>query len=439
MSQPNDPFAALGTPSDRPFAMPTPGQRPAAPAPDVGVPPPAAAAFSQEVARDFPGVDVGLNPLLALANTVLAIIPTLRATTHHPSPPQLKEQLAHSIREFERRARDAGLPAERVMAARYILCTVLDEVAASTPWGGSGQWAHQSLLAMFHNETWGGEKVFQVMARLAENVPQNRDLLELIYACLVLGFQGRYRVVEGGAAQLDAVRERLAQLLRGARGDYARALSTHVASSVPRRSPFASWLPFWVTTVVCAAILALVFFVALSSLGSASDPVFAQIQSIRMTPPVPPAPAAPAPTPRLAQFLEADIRAGTVAVRDEVDRSVVTIRGDGLFDAGSADLSSDREQLMGRIGEAVSKVQGRVIVTGHTDDQAIHTLRYPSNWHLSQARASTVRDLLAQRGVAPERITAEGRADGEPLAANDTPANRSLNRRVEIAVLVGRN
>ncbi|CAN5185466.1 DotU family type VI secretion system protein [soil metagenome] len=434
MSTPNDPFAALGAAPDRPFAMPTPGQRPAAAAAAM----PTAAATGPEVARDFPSVDVGLNPLLALANKVLAIIPTLRATTQHAAPAQLKEQLAASIRDFERSARDSGLPAERVMAARYILCTVLDEVAASTPWGGSGAWAHQSLLATFHNETWGGEKVFQVMARLAENVPANRDLLELIYACLVLGFQGRYRVVDGGAAQLDAVRERLAQLLKGARGDYARPLSNHVASSVPRRSPFASWLPFWVTAMVCAAVLTGVLFGALWLLGSASDPVYSQIQSIRMTPPVPPPPPQPAPTPRLAQYLVDDIKARLVDVRDEVDRSVVTIRGDGLFDPGSADLSRDREQLMGRIAEAIGKVQGRVIVTGHTDDQAIRSVRFPSNWHLSQSRAQTVRDIMTQRGVAPERITAEGRADSEPLAPNDTPANRSLNRRVEITVMVGR-
>ena len=54
------------------------------------------------------------------------------------------------------------------MAARYVLCTMIDEAAADTPWGGSGVWGRHSLLAMFHNETEGGEKVFQLMARLAE-------------------------------------------------------------------------------------------------------------------------------------------------------------------------------------------------------------------------------------------------------------------------------
>ena len=76
------------------------------------------------------------------------------------------------------------------------------------------------------------------------------------------------------------------------------------------------------------------------SLGERSDPVY-------RADPVAAAGAAgaggqaqPAPKPRLAQFLEADIKAGLVAVRDEVDRSVITMRGDGLFAPGSATLGA---------------------------------------------------------------------------------------------------
>ena len=82
------------------------------------------------------------------------------------------------------------------MAARYVLCTMLDEAAADTPWGGSGVWGRHSLLAMFHNETEGGEKVFQLMASWPRSPAANRDLLELIYAALALGFEGRYRVID---------------------------------------------------------------------------------------------------------------------------------------------------------------------------------------------------------------------------------------------------
>jgi type VI secretion system protein ImpK len=429
-SDPDDPFAKPIT--GRTFIVPKPGARGAA-----AVPAPAPAADGPDVAADFPRATTGLNPLVALANEVLALVPPLRATARHPDPGALKEQLSQAIRDFERRARAQGLAPERVMAARYILCTVLDEAAADTPWGGSGGWSKQSLLATFHNETFGGEKVFQLMARLAENVPANRDLLELIYACLSIGFEGRYRVASGGGAQLDAIRDRLAGLLRQARGDYPRALSEHWARIVRGRNPLASWLPLWVTGASMAGLLTLVYLGFALSLASRSDAVIAQLQPLRLVPAAPVVVAQPAPQPRLAQFLAPEIREGLVQVRDEVDRSVVTIRGDSLFAPGSSVVDPQRLPLLTRIGAALAQVPGLVIVSGHTDNQPIRTLRFPSNWELSQARATAVRPLLLAQGLPLERIRAEGRADTEPLGPNGTPEQRALNRRVEITLLVG--
>ncbi|HEY9067685.1 MAG TPA: DotU family type VI secretion system protein [Burkholderiaceae bacterium] len=423
----SDPFAAIET--HRTFVMPTPGSRTTVSA--------QAMAAGADVVGDIAAADTGLNPLVALANKLLALPPQIRATTQLPDPGVLKESLAQGLREFDAQAAARGIAPERTMAARYILCTLLDEAAASTPWGGSGAWGRYSLLAMFHNETWGGEKVFQLMAKLAENPNANRDLLELIYAALCLGFQGRYRVVEGGSAQLEAVRERLAQILKKERGDYAPPLAEHWRGQAVKRRPLLSWLPLWVTGAVAAITLLGVYWLLGSWLSGVSDPVYGQIQSLRLLPPTTVV-AAPAPKPRLAQFLISDIKAGTVAVRDEIDRSVITIRGDGLFEAGSATLSNDRELLMGRIAEALAKVPGRVLVTGHTDNQPIRTVRFPSNWHLSEDRAKAVRAILVARGVGAERITAEGRAEGEPVVANDTPANRALNRRVEITLMASR-
>ena len=290
---------------------------------------------------------------------------------------------------------------------------------------------------MFHNETWGGEKVFQLMAKLAENPAGNRDLLEMIYAAVCLGFEGRYRVVDGGRAQLEAVRERLAQILRKERGDYAQPLAQHWRGQALERRSLLSWLPLWVSAAVAAALLAGVYVLLAFSLGGLSDPVYGQIQGLRLTPPTPPV-TLPALKPRLAQFLASEIKAGLVAVRDEIDRSVITIRGDGLFDPGSASLSDDREALMRRIAEALAQVSGPVLVTGHTDNQPIRSLRFPSNWHLSEERAKAVRAILVSQGVPAARVSAEGRADGEPLVANDSAGNRALNRRVEVTLLAAK-
>ena len=421
----SDPFAQI---DERTFIKPNPGGRtgpqrasepPRDPIPDLATP------------------DIGLNPLVTLANRLLRVVTQLRSTRHVADPVALRNALAQGVRDFKAQAEAAGIAPERVMAARYVLCTMLDEAAADTPWGGSGVWAGNSLLAMFHNETWGGEKVFQLMARLAEKPAANRDLLELIYCALVLGFEGRYRVIDNGRAQLEAVRDKLAQIIKQQRGDHAPALAQHWQGQAVKRRASLSWLPLASVAAVAALILVAVHVGLSTSLSDRSDPVFSQIQGLRLPPPVVAA-AQAAPKPRLAQFLAPDIKAGLVAVRDEVDRSVVTIRGDGLFAPASAALNPERAALMGRIADALALAGGQVLVTGHTDNTPMRSVRFPSNWHLSQERAQTVRDLLGARKVPADRLQAEGRADSEPLVANDSATNRALNRRVEVTLIVGR-
>lgn len=428
MSQ-EDPFASFE--SDRTFVMPSPGQRGArAAAAAHSAPGPGAAGT---VTLDSLTPEHGLNPIVTAASPLLNAVPPLRASLQQPDPVALRDTLAEGVRTFERKAAQLGVESRNIIAARYILCTFLDETAASTPWGGSGVWGRNSLLVMFHNETWGGEKVFQLMAKLAENPAANRHLLELMQVVLALGFEGRYRVIDGGREQLAQVRERLYAMLREQRGDFEPQLSPHAAGVEARRSLMAT-LPMWVVfTVVGVLALAIYLFLSLR-LNSQSDPVFARIQALRVEAPPPP-PAQPAQKPRLSAFLQPEIRAGLVAVDDLADRSVITIRGDGFFRPASATVDDAVLPLMKRIAEALNAVEGNILITGHTDSQPIRSARFPSNWHLSQERAQSVQALLAQT-VQPARMRAEGRADAEPVAGNATPADRARNRRVEITLYV---
>jgi type VI secretion system protein ImpK len=154
-----------------------------------------------------------LNPLVSAAGKLLVLIGKLRNLAQPPNVPALRASTADAVNQFDANARRAGVSNESVLAARYVLCTALDEAVANTPWGVQAGWNKQSLLVQFHNETWGGEKVFQLLAKLAQDVPTHRQLLELIYSVLALGFEGRYRVVDNGRAQLDSVRQRLADLI----------------------------------------------------------------------------------------------------------------------------------------------------------------------------------------------------------------------------------
>ena len=176
MSDPDkpDPFAAFE--GDRTVIKPSAGRGPraAAPAPATGgwAPPPPPAADLGELPAY-----ASLNPLVQAAAPLLTAAPRIRAMVRHPNPAALRTSLADSVKRFEAAARAQNLPENQIVAARYVLCTLLDESASSTPWGGSGAWSSQSLLVQFHNEAWGGEKVFQLLAKLAEKPDEHRNLL----------------------------------------------------------------------------------------------------------------------------------------------------------------------------------------------------------------------------------------------------------------------
>jgi type VI secretion system protein ImpK len=430
MSQ-QDPFTQQGGDPDRTVIIPSPHGRAAAAAAAAA----ARTSAPQPASEMSPAILSGLNPLVAAANPLLDLVPQLRATLQHPDPVGLRDALARDIKAFEAKARAASIAPETIIGARYALCTLLDEVAASTPWG-SGVWAKQSLLIMFHNETWGGEKFFVLLSRLAQSPAQNRDLLELLYICLALGFEGRYRVIENGRGQLEVLRERLAQILQGQRGEYERELSPSWQPAPLKRHRLFTIMPLWVGFAVCGLALVGIYFALSYMLNSESDPVFAKIQSIRVGKDEPkPVVRAPAPQPRLAGLLAEEVARGLVLVRDDIDRSVITIVGDGLFAPGSGTISAAYQPLLMKIADELNRVPGLVRVTGHTDNKPIRSIRFPSNWHLSQERARTVAQTLAQRMTTPARLSFEGRADSEPIAPNDTPANLARNRRVEITLL----
>ena len=390
-----------------------------------------------EVASDLPEIISGSNPLVMAANPVLNLIPQLRATAHHPDPAALRDFLIEQIKTFEMRARQAGIGNETVIGARYCLCTVLDETAAQTPWGGSGSWSQHSLLVTFHNETSGGEKFFQLLSKLAQNPQQHSDFLELMYYCLAMGFEGRFRIAENGRTQLETLKQRLLSILATTKGDVERPLSQNWKGETPKKQRAWLYLPVWVLACIAGAIAALIYLWAIFGLAELSDDLFASINSLRMPHVVMEtvAPEKPAP-PRLAKFLESEIRQGLVVVRDGADRSVVTLLGDGLFGSASAVVLDRYIPVIARISDALNGVPGNVLVTGYTDNTSIRSLQYPSNWELSQARANAVKQLLDAKLTAPGRTKAIGRGAEDPIAPNDAPVNRAKNRRVEITLML---
>jgi type VI secretion system protein ImpK len=380
--------------------------------------------------------------LVAAANPLLVLIPQIRASETHPSVQMLREHLVDEIRQFELRAQQAGIANETILGARYCLCTALDEAAALTTWGGNGAWSAHSMLVTFHNETWGGEKFFQLLAKLSQKPAQHIDLLELLYYCLQLGFEGRYRVADNGRSQLETLRQRLLLILRSNRGEYAQPLSLHWQDAPLLAEVKRLPIPMWVFAVLAAAVGLFAYLGMSWSLGSRSDIVFSELAAlkqpslqIKAETQSPAAGASGQPAFRLTGFLAPEVREGLLAVRDEADRSVIILYGDGLFASGADKIQSRYIPVLSRVADALNQAHGDILVSGYSDNVPIRTVRYPSNWELSQARADAVKALLQARLAEPGRVRAEGRGESDPIAPNDSPENRARNRRVEITLL----
>lgn len=377
----------------------------------------------------------GVNPLVGAANPLLDLVVPLRVMATHPNIEGLRSQLVSAIKKFEADAKAAGCAQEAVAVARYSLCTFLDETISSTPWGGSGAWASRSLLVAFHNEAFGGEKFFIILQRLCQQPAVNLHVLELMYICLALGLEGRYRVLDGGRGQLDLLRERLQQLIRKERGPQEPALSLRWRGTNEKRPGLLRLIPLWVIAAAAGIVLLVIHLGFSFLLNRQSDPVYAALQRIRLVAPAPPAPPMAHPPVRVAKFLAPEIEQGLVSVTETPDRSTIVLHGDGVFRSGSAEVESAYEGLLNRIGAALVPVPGKVIVVGHTDDVPSTSVRFPSNWALSKGRAASVVRLLSNVAGPATRYTAEGRGETEPLVPNDSPANRARNRRVVIIVL----
>jgi len=117
---------------------------------------------------------------------------------------------------------------------------------------------------------------------------------------------------------------------------------------------------------------------------------------------------------------------------------VITVVGDLLFDSGKAKIKSQGYSLLDKVSTILREnvPQFNVGIEGHTDNQPIRHSQWKTNWRLSTERALSVLDYLVDKeGIAPERLSAIGFGEYQPVATNDTKEDRQLNRRVEIVIL----
>jgi chemotaxis protein MotB len=142
---------------------------------------------------------------------------------------------------------------------------------------------------------------------------------------------------------------------------------------------------------------------------------------------------------QLMSQLQQEVSEGQIAIQQYENKLTVNVAEKIFFDSGKATLKPGGKEILKKVGAVIKGLADKVVrVEGHTDNVPIAKLlrpTYPTNWELSAARATTVvRFLQDSAGVPPTMLTAAAYSEYQPIAPNDTPANKQKNRRIEIVL-----
>lgn len=385
------------------------------------------------------------NPITAAAAPLLILLGRLRLMIVDMQAVPLMTHVAEQIREFERKAGEAGVDPMDVQVAKYALCGTADDIVQNLPGTDRHVWMQYSMLAQFFQVRTSGVGFFEELKKILANPAPRYHLLELMHACLSLGFEGQYRGAHGGDVELQRWRRDVYQALRHLKPRNDDDISPRWQGMAKLLRNSGSTIPAWVIAGVAGAVLVGVYILLRFIISADGDALAARL--IGLNPagavtieratfePLPELPTTSTQLERIRAALADDIAAGGLAVEPVGENIVVQVNNLLLFASGRADVRPEFEPVAARIAAALDREPGPIHITGHTDNVKLRpTGAFKSNYDLSVARAKAVEKVIAPQLSDPSRLSVDGKGEDEPIADNKTPEGRALNRRVEMMI-----
>lgn len=319
-------------------------------------------------------------------------------------PEQFRELLLRQFDTSGGQALGANYSAGEVDDARYAVASYFDEAVLNSDNPLREFWQMHPLQLELYKDNRSGIGFFTRLDRLRQSPERNFRLLELYNLCLMLGFEGRYRLENHET--LSTISAGLAQEIARLRGNKATQLAPHAVLK-ERRRVFHLRISVWLWPLL--ALLGLIF--AARWLNHDLDERAARLAMDGR---------------RLAQqsvFIKPDIQSVLNAMLKgrsigfESGRDVLTSSGTAFLDTLLPVLESEPE--------------ARVAIYGHTDSSGDPS----GNQRLSLARAQAVMRYLTKKGVAAGRLEAQGLGASQPVAPNTSAEGQAQNRRIEFKVL----
>lgn len=379
------------------------------------------------------------NPIIDAAKPIFILTNSMKNYSSHLTVENILHKFSLMIGEFEETAEKNKASYEAIRAAKYCICTFIDESAAKSGWADE-DWAQNSLLVSFFHEASGGEHFFEIMEQAKRDPKKNLYLLEFIYMCLQFGYRGKYQILPNGELTLEKIQHELLEEINSQRPPEFSLLLSPAKETQDTKKKKRVHVPIWVVGVVALTFMIIPYVVMKGSLGKKFDMVSEQVNNLTL-----PHKAeqkiivTSQKVERLGPLLKNEIDKKFVQVIDYPDRSVIIILGDGLFQSGSEIIQDEYYPVLATVGQVLDKIEGQIVVYGYTDDTPIKNFKFNSNYHLSQGRADSVKDTLLKYIKDDARIRSQGRGVNDPIAPNDSDENKAKNRRVEITLLSGVN
>lgn len=374
------------------------------------------------------------TPLLEAAQPLLRALSEMPETIADASQVQiLKDGLKNELTLFSVVCDEADISWKKMAIVRYCLCTALDEAAHTMSWGVMSGWSQSNLLNHFEGDNDGGNKFFLLVGRLSMSPHEYADCLEILLRILGLGFEGRYSIIEDGDRQLTKIRQGLLTLLQSTRDTVPAALSPHALAAQQLRKQRGIFIPVRVSMLLCGFLIAATFIASKYFLSVPESDLLKRM-TVLQRPVIAQRPAVVEQKLRLAVLLKDEIAKQLVSVDETTSQSKVIFKGDTMFQVGSDKVRPEIINVIDRVAQEVHRVQGAVLIVGHTDSMPINKPGFPNNQVLSEKRAANVAHLMEKAGIPTDKIRFEGKGDIQPVGSNGDAAGRAQNRRVEIFV-----
>ncbi|MFL4472335.1 type IVB secretion system protein IcmH/DotU [Tateyamaria armeniaca] len=388
------------------------------------------------------------NPMLAAASDVLGLLGRLRTGLVEMHGAPLRDHLRTEIAKFAEACETARIATKDIDEGRYALAATCDDIAATLPGSDAAYWQENALVKTLFDDPDSSAGFFDRYEQVLTRPGKRTHLLELMLACLSLGFQGEYRTAPDGPRALATLRKAGYERLRNATPRIAPILSKKWKPIVLKGRRLRPLVPIWIVAGVAAAMVVAMFVSFAWILTNEAQSTQNSIISLHR--PVPEVDIARVQLPNVTRQLviyeapptgQVDrvrnqlgdvIAQGLTTVQEEGDFIAIRLGSALSFGSGAPTLDT-QSPLLARIASVLEVEPGGIIIEGHSDNIPLSGRgQYKTNEALSEARAAAVRDVLAPYLSDPSRLSVVGVGPSKPLDPANTPEARAKNRRVDI-------